>query len=156
MTYINSLCLIPNIKQIDPYSPSMKCSLYMNTNNTANHRNCIPLPCTFAGSVDGNCHAFPWLGEYYLIFESIWAWHIPLIYYIWTITRSRLISWLRGKVKADIGWWSKLSMTHPLTSIYGNKWALGRSRLITWLPCLSALYPQSGLKFWSRSIQNLC
>ena len=44
----------------------MKCSPYMNTNNTPDHRNCIPSPPTFAGSVGGNFHVFPWLGDYYL------------------------------------------------------------------------------------------
>ena len=32
---------------------------------------------------------------------------------------------------ADMVCRSRLSMTHPSTSIYGRKWTLGRSRLIT-------------------------
>ena len=100
MTYIISLHLIPNTGQTDPFSPPMKCSLYMNTNSIPTHMNCIPSPPTFAESVDGNFHAFPWLGDNYLIFESICAWHTPLLYHTWTITRSRMISWLRGNVKA--------------------------------------------------------
>ena len=113
----------------------MKCSLYMNANNTANHRNCIPSPPTFTGSVDGNFHAFPWFGDYYLIFERICVWHTPFIYHIWTIARSRLINWLGGKVKAgQLTWCEGQGWTWhiPLTSIDGRKWTLGKSRLITW------------------------
>ena len=65
--------LIPNIGQIDPFGSPMEWSLYMNTNNTPNHGNSIPSPSTFDVSVDGNFHAFPWLGDYYLIFGNIGA-----------------------------------------------------------------------------------
>ena len=51
--------------------------------NAPNHRNCISSPPTFTVSVDGKFHGFPWLVDYYLIFENICAWHIPLIYHIW-------------------------------------------------------------------------
>ena len=43
----------------------------MNTNNTPNHRNCIPSPPTFAGSVDGNFHAIPWLGDLFDLGEHM-------------------------------------------------------------------------------------
>ena len=58
-----------------------------------------------------------------------------IIYHIWTIPRSRLISWLRGKVKTDqLTWCEGQGWTwHTLlTPIYGRKWTLGRSRLNTW------------------------
>ena len=45
---------MPNIGQIDPFSPPMKVFTYMDTSNTPNHRNSITSPATFAGSVDGN------------------------------------------------------------------------------------------------------
>ena len=43
----------------------------MDTGNTPNHRNSIPSPPTFAGSVDGNFHEFPWVRDYLVAFESI-------------------------------------------------------------------------------------
>ena len=43
----------------------------MDSKNTPNHGKSIPLPLTFTVSVEGNFHAFPWLGDYYVIFESI-------------------------------------------------------------------------------------
>ena len=162
MTYINALHLVPNIEQIDPFSPPWKyslCMYYIDSNSIPNHGNSIPLPPSFAVSMDGNFHAFPWLGDYYLIFDSICAWHTTLIYHIWTIPRSRLISWLRRKVKIGQLTWCEgqgWAWHTPLISIYARKWALWRSRLITWPPCLSALYPQSGLKCWRRSTPNLC
>ena len=99
MTYIISLHLITNIGYIDPLSFPMKIftySLHMDSSNTPNHGNSIPSPPTFAVNVDGNFHAFPWLGDNYLIFENICAWHTPLIYHIWKkmdIWRSRLTTW---------------------------------------------------------------
>ena len=134
-----------------PIKPPMKVFNYMVTNYTPNHRNIIPSSTTFAGSVDGNIHAFPWVRDYFVAFESIWAWHTPLVYHIWTIRRSRLISWLSVKVKADQltqcegqGW----AWHTPLTSIYGRKWTLGRLRLIT-QPSLSVCpIPSVWSQFW--------
>ena len=54
---------------------------------------------------------------------------------IWTIPRSRLISWLGEKIKAGQLTWCEGQgwVWHtPLTYIYGRKWTLGRSKLITW------------------------
>ena len=63
---------MPNIGKIDPFSTPMKAfTLYMDTSNTPNHRNSIPSPATFAGSVDGNLHEFPQVGDYFLVFENI-------------------------------------------------------------------------------------
>ena len=72
MTYIISLQLIPNIGQNDHLAPYEMLTLYEHK-WYSNPWNCIPSPPTFALSVDGNLHAFPWLGDYYLILESMCA-----------------------------------------------------------------------------------
>ena len=70
MTYINSLHLIQKIGQIDLFSIPMKIFNYVDSSNTPNHRNGIPSPPTFTESVDGKFHEFPWLGDFYVFFES--------------------------------------------------------------------------------------
>ena len=60
-----------SIRHIDPVSPPMKMFTYMDTSNTPNHKNGIPSPPTFAGSVDGNFYVFPWVRDYFVAFESI-------------------------------------------------------------------------------------
>ena len=135
MTYIISLWLIPNIGQIDPISPSMKIFTLYEHKWYSNPKECYPSPPTLAGSADGKFHEFQCLGDYYLVFERIYAWHTPLIYHIWTIPRSRLISWFRGKVKAGQLTWCQVhgwAWHTSLTFMYGRKWTLERSRLITW------------------------
>ena len=71
------LAIDPKIGQIDPFSPLENihfiCTIYIDSNSIPNHENSIPSPPTFTVSVDGNFHAFPWLEDYYLIFENIGA-----------------------------------------------------------------------------------
>ena len=62
---------MPNKGHIDPFSPYMKVFIYMDTGSTPNHRNSIPSPPTFTGSVDGNFHEFPCVRDYFVAFESI-------------------------------------------------------------------------------------
>ena len=60
-----------NIRHIDPFSPSLKVFTYMDKSNIPNHRNSIPSSSTFAGSVNGNFHEFPWVRDYFIAYESI-------------------------------------------------------------------------------------
>ena len=62
---------MPNIGQIEPFSPLMKEFTYIDKSNTPNHRNSIPSPATFAESVDGNFYEFPWVRDNFVTFESI-------------------------------------------------------------------------------------
>ena len=64
---------MPNKGHINPFSSPMKVFTHMDIINTPNHRNSIPSPPTFTGSVDGNFHEFPWVRDYFVAFESIWA-----------------------------------------------------------------------------------
>ena len=134
---------MPNIRQIDPIIHPLKVFIYMDTSNTPNHRNSIPSPPTFTGSVDGNFHGLETILWPFRVYE---AWHTPLIYHIWkwegqgwsadSVWGSRLISWLGVKVKAE--------HAHPLNIYIWKKMDIRKVKvdhlaLLAYLPCTLSL-----------------
>ena len=121
MTYIIALQLIPNIGKIDPFSPLWNVHFIWTQ---------IVLQTTGIVFPHQQLLLKVWM-------EISMAWR--LLFYLWEymcMTHSLHIPYMDNhKVKADQltqregqGW----AWHTPLTSIYGNKWTLGRSRLITW------------------------
>ena len=60
----------------------MNVFIYMDTSNTPNHKNGTPSPATFAGGVDGNFHEFPWVRDYFSLWEYMSMRHLLNIPYI--------------------------------------------------------------------------
>ena len=131
MTYIISLWLIPNIGQIDPFSPYENIHfiwtqmLLQPTGIVFPHH---PLSLSMWMEISMHFHCL----ETIIWSLRIYVHDTPPLYTNPKVKAGHL-TWSKGQGwSADMVWRSRLSMTYPLTSKCGRKWTLGKSRLITW------------------------
>ena len=142
MTYIISLWLIPNIGQIEPFSPLWNAhfiwiQILLQTMGIVFSHDPLSMKVWMEISMHFHClETIIWSLRVYVHDTPL---NIPYIDNL--------------KVKADQLTWCEgqgLAWHTPLTSINGNKWTLGRSRLITWPSWPVCPVPS----VWSRSFEG--